>query len=96
MKKTLLLLLLSLNVGCVQRTMTRYSGDGKPWSTERLTLFMVRGEAAKVNEKIKETKGGDYDRVVNIGSIKGETETDKLKDLVAAAVEAAVKAARTP
>ena len=82
--KTLAIVLLLASCGCVQRTMTRYSGDGKPWSKERLTLFMVRGEAAKINEKIKETKGGDYDRTVNIGSIKGETETDKVASLAEA------------
>ena len=82
-----------LGSGCVSRSMTRFDGEGKPWSKERLTLFMVRGEASKLREQIKETKAGDYTRDVFIGEVKGETETDKLKDLLGEVAERAAKGA---
>tara|TARA_R110000868_G_scaffold22988_1_gene93617 strand:- start:934 stop:1179 length:246 start_codon:yes stop_codon:yes gene_type:complete len=73
--------------------MVRYTADGKPYSTEKFTAFLVRGEASKIDEKVKETGRGDYERTVKIGSLKGETETDKVSALVSSAVEAAVRGA---
>lgn len=91
-----LLPLLTFTPGCVSRSMVRYDGEGKPWSKEKLTLFLVRGEAAKLREQIKETKAGDYSRDVSIGSLKGETETDKLKELLGEVAERAAKGALKP
>jgi len=87
------LALCALLTGCLSRKMVRYSSDGEPASTEKFTAFLVRGEVSKIDEKVKETGKGDYERTVKIGSLKGETETDKVKDLVGAAVEAAVRGA---
>lgn len=97
MKKTLLLtitasLLLS-SAGCITRDNTRYSADGKPWSRDKVTFFLVRGEASKVRELVKEKSAGDYEREVTIGAIKGESEADKLTDLVNAAYNAGKAAA---
>lgn len=94
MKKTLLLLLaLSLNAGCITRDNTRYSADGKPWSRDKITFFMVRGEATKVAENVKETEEGTYERTVTIGEMRAESELDKLGPIIDSAVSAAVKAA---
>jgi hypothetical protein len=95
MKKLLipLALLALISQGCLSRKMVRYTADGKPYSTEKFTAFLVRGEVSKIDEKVKETGKGDYERIVKIGGLKGETETDKVKDLVGAAVEAAVRGA---
>jgi hypothetical protein len=79
--------------GCLSRKMVRYTAEGKPYSTEKFTAFLVRGEVSKIDERVKETGKGDYERTVKIGSVKGETETDKLKDLVGAAIEAGIKGA---
>lgn len=94
MKSLILLLLILSSAGCITRDNTRYNAEGKPWSRDKVTFFLVRGEASKVHETVTETKAGDYSRDVNIGAVKGETETDKLKDLIAAAVEAAVRGAK--
>lgn len=95
MKTRLILLsLLSLSLaGCITRDNTRYGADGKPWSRDKVTFFMVRGEATKVSERVKETDEGDYERTVTIGAIKGESELDKLGPIIDAAVKAAVQAA---
>jgi len=64
--------------GCLTRSVTRYNAAGKPWSTDTITAFMVRGEVSKLNETVEETAKGDYKRHVLIGALKGETETDKV------------------
>ena len=85
--------LCALLTGCLSRKMVRYTADGKPYSTESFRAVLVRAEASKIDERIKETAKGDYERNVKIGGLKGETEVDKVKDLVGAAVEAAVRGA---
>lgn len=95
MKKLLLplVVLALISQGCLSRKMVRYTAEGKPYSTEKFTAFLVRGEVTKIDERVKETGKGDYERNVRIGAVKGESEVDKVKELVGAAVEAAVKGA---
>lgn len=93
MKTPILLLSLLLSAGCITRDNTRYSADGKPWSRDKITFFLVRGEATKVSEHVNETEDGTYERTVTIGAIKGETDIDKLGPIIDSAVSAAVKAA---
>lgn len=89
--------LLFLSSGCLSRTMTRYDPEtGKKWSTESFRVVLMRGEASKLREQVKETAAGDYDRDVSIGSLKGETETDKLKELLGEVAERAAKGAVKP
>jgi hypothetical protein len=73
--------------------MKRYDPEtGKLWSTEKFSVVLMRGEASKLREQVKETASGDYERDVSIGALKGETETDKLKDLAGEVVDRAVSA----
>lgn len=89
----LLLPCLLLTPGCLNRTMKRYDPDtGNLWSTEKFSVVLMRGEASKLREQVKETATGDYERDVSIGALKGETETDKLKDLAGEVVDRAVSA----
>jgi hypothetical protein len=82
------------SVGCVSRDFTRYTDEGKLWSRDRITFFLVRGDASNVRERVKETSSGDYERGVSIGAIKGETETDKVAALAAAVAEGVVRGAK--
>jgi hypothetical protein len=89
----LLLPCLLLTPGCLSRTMKRYDPEtGQLWSTEKFSVVLMRGEASKLREQVKETATGDYERDVSIGTLKGETETDKLKDLAGEVVDRAVSA----
>lgn len=85
--------LLFLTPGCMTREITRYTAEGKPWSTERLSTQFMRGEAANVREKVTEKGGGDYTRDVSIGSLRGEGEIDKLKELLGEVAERAASGA---
>ncbi len=96
MKRLIAILLFTLAMlmsGCLTREMTRYTADGKPWSKDKITAFMVRGEVTALKEDVNETAEGDYHRKVTLGSLKGETETDKLAALVEAAAKGATAAA---
>lgn len=85
--------LLFFNTGCMTREITRYTADGRPWSKERLSTVLMRGEAANVREKVTEKGGGDYTRNVSIGSLKGEGELDQLKELLGEVAERAATGA---
>lgn len=96
MKRFYLAILFTLSLlftGCFTRDMTRYTADGKPYAKDRITAFMVRGEVTQLKEEVSETHGGDYKRKVSLGALKGETETDKIAELVKAAVQGAVSGA---
>lgn len=88
-----LLPLLTFTPGCLSRTMKRYDPvTGSLWSTEKFSVVLMRGEASKLREEIKETAEGGYERKVSVGALKGETETDKLKDLAGEVVERGISA----
>ena len=89
-----LLPLLTVTPGCLNRTMKRYDPvTGNLWSVEDFSVVLMRGEASKLREEVKETSEGDYERKVSVGALKGETETDKLKDLIGEVAERAAKGA---
>lgn len=82
-----------LFAGCLTRETTRYNAKGEPWSKDRVTAFMVRGEVSALKEDVTETADGDYHRKVSLGALKGDTETDKLAAVAEAAAKGAVQGA---
>ncbi len=61
--------------GCVRYSHTTLTGERTSF-----TGFLIRGEASKISTDTTST-GTNYTRKVSLGSLKGETEMDKMNGL---------------
>lgn len=81
MKALILLAALALLPGCMS-----YKHTGPNGETTSVSAFLIKGEASKIHTASRQTDGfgTNYFREVSLGSLKGETEIEKLSGLAEA------------
>lgn len=82
MKNLTLLTALAVGLcGCMTYSHTSQTGE-----RTSVTAFLVRGDASNVKTETRTTDsfGTNYSRSVSLGSLKGETELDKLAGMAEA------------